>query len=119
MENKDQEITGMNMNMHSISAAVDIAIWTCIEDISAATRQDADPQRLKLYTMQDWPLAQGEIEHSIQKYYPIMNELVMTDGTAMIGKQIIIHFTLQNQILEQLHFTHMSIEKTRPKSQGE
>ena len=37
----------------------------------------------------------------------------MTDGIAMKGKRIIIPFSLQNQILEQLHINDMSIEKTR------
>ena len=48
-DSKDQEITGMNGNVHVISTAVDIPIYTSIEDIQAATEQDAYLQRLKSY----------------------------------------------------------------------
>ena len=36
----------------------------------------------------------------------------MTDGTAMKGKRIIIPFLLQRQILQQVHSTHIGMEKT-------
>ena len=76
----------MNINMHVISTAVDIHICTSIEDIEAATRQDSDLQRLMPYIIQGWPYTKDEVKHSIQKYWPIRNELVMIDGIAMKGK---------------------------------
>ena len=36
MENRDEEITGMNINMQALSTSVKITIWTSIEDIQAA-----------------------------------------------------------------------------------
>ena len=47
MENKKQEITGTNFNMHAISTAMDIPVCTSIEDIWPAAIHDADLQRLK------------------------------------------------------------------------
>ena len=46
-ENRDQEITGMNINMHAISTLVNIPVCTSIEDIQVATREVADLQILK------------------------------------------------------------------------
>ena len=103
----------MSVNMHAISIVVDIPICISIEDIQAATRQDADLQRLKSYIIQGWPHTKGDIEHVMQKNWPIRHGLAMIDGTVMKGKQIIIPFTLHNQILEQLHSNHMDIDKTR------
>ena len=37
----------------------------------------------------------------------------MIDSIAMKGKQVIIPFILQNQILEQLHSNHIGIEKNK------
>ena len=42
MENKEQKITGMSVNAHATSTAVDILTCTSIEDTQAGTRQDAD-----------------------------------------------------------------------------
>ena len=53
------------------------------------------------------------MEQGIQNYWPISHELAMINGTAMKGKRIIIPFMLWEQILEQLHSTHMGIEKIR------
>ena len=113
VENKDQEITGMNANLHAIRSAVDIPISTSIEDIKAETSQDADMQRLQSYILQGWPHTIDEAEHSIQNYWQIRHEEVMIDGIVMKGKWIIMPFVLQNQIPEQLHGSNMGIEKMR------
>ena len=41
-ENWDQEITGMNVNVHAISRVVNIPTCTSIEDIQVGTKQDKD-----------------------------------------------------------------------------
>ena len=46
-ENREQEISGMNVTMHAISIAIDIPVCTSIEEIQAATNQEMDIQRLK------------------------------------------------------------------------
>ena len=105
-ENRDQEITGMNANMHATSTAVGILIYTSIKDIQAATSQDLDLQRLKAYIIGGWPYTKDEVEYSVQKNWQIRYELMMTDGTAMKDKWIIIPYILWNQILEHLYSNH-------------
>ena len=46
MENKDQEITGMNIHVHATRTAVDIPIYTSIEDIKDSNQLDADLRML-------------------------------------------------------------------------
>ena len=67
MENKDQEIMGMNISVHAISIVVDILLCTSTEDIQAATTQDSYLPRLKSYIMQGWPHIKEDMEHRIQK----------------------------------------------------
>ena len=43
-ENKDQEISGMNISIHTINTKVDMQICISIEDIKAATEMDAEIQ---------------------------------------------------------------------------
>ena len=59
----------MNVSVHAIRTSVDILIYTTIDDIQAATRQDADLQRLKSYIIQGWPHTQDEVQHGMQKYW--------------------------------------------------
>ena len=46
-ENWDQEITGVNANMHAISPSVNIPIGIWIENIQVSTQHDADFQGIK------------------------------------------------------------------------
>ena len=48
-EDKDQEITGMNINANAISTAVYMPVCTLIEDIEAATCEDGHLQKLTFY----------------------------------------------------------------------
>ena len=48
-----------------------------------------------------------EVDHSTRQYWPIRNDLAMTDGIAMEGNRIIISFQLQ----KQLHTSHTETEE--------
>ena len=41
-KNKDQDISGMNISIHTLNTKVDIPIWTSIDDINAATDEDVE-----------------------------------------------------------------------------
>ena len=48
-ENKDQEIAGMNINIHTLSIAIDVPVCTSIEDIRNAMSIDTELQMLQTY----------------------------------------------------------------------
>ena len=75
--------------------AADIVICTFIEDIMAATSQDADLQLLRRYIIRGWPFTKDEVKPTIQRYWPIRHDLAMIDGAAIKVKQIIISYILQ------------------------
>ena len=54
-ENRDQEITGMNVNMNATNVLVNIPRCTSTEDIKVASWQEEDLQRLKSYIIHSWP----------------------------------------------------------------
>ena len=103
----DEEIAGMSIYIHVISTAADILVYMSIEDITAAIIEDAELQMVQTNIIRGWPPNKEELEPMLAGYWPIRNDLAMTDGVAMKGKQIIIPFTLQKQILDQLHSSHM------------
>ena len=84
-----------------------------IENIQAATWEDAHMQELKAYIIQDWAHKKEDLAHSMIQYWPIRSELEMFDCIAMKGKRITIPFQLQKEILQQVHSSHMGIEKIR------
>ena len=48
-ENKDQEISGMSIGIHTVSMAVDVPVCTSIEDIRNAMSIDAELNLLQRY----------------------------------------------------------------------
>ena len=64
-ENRDQEITGVNINIHTISTTVDIPICMFIEDIRTATNEDADQQILKTHMIRGWPHNKDELDPGV------------------------------------------------------
>ena len=104
--NKDQEISGMNISIHTINTIVDIPIFTSIEDIKVATGDDVELQMLKRYIIRGWPHTKEGVDR-LEKYWSTRHELAMINSIAMKGKQIIEPYLLQRQIIEQLHSNHM------------
>ena len=110
-ENKDQEISYMNISVHAVNTTVDISICIAIEDIKTATEEDAELQMLKRYIIKRWPHTKEGVGPGLEKYWPIRHALGMIYGIAIKGKQIIISFLFQRKILRQLHSNHMGIKK--------
>ena len=102
----------MSINVNTINLLVNMLVFTPLKDIQAATQEDTHIQQLKAYIIQGWPHKTEDVAHSMRQYWPIRSELAIID-IAMKGKRIIIPFQLQRQILQQLHYNHMGIEKTR------
>ena len=50
-ESKNQEIAGMNINMHTLSMAIDVPVCTSVDDIRNATSTDTELQMLQTYIM--------------------------------------------------------------------
>ena len=55
---------------------------------------------LQTYIVRGWPQNKDKLEPTQQGYWPIRYELAINDGVRMKGKQTIMPFSLQVQILD-------------------
>ena len=110
-ENRDQEATGINMSICTISTKVDVPACRLIEDIRAATSEDTELQILQAHKIKGRPQNKNEIETSLDGYWPIRHNLAMINGLAMKDRCIIVWFALQKQILDQLHSNHIEVKR--------
>ena len=65
-ENRDKEISDMNINIHMINTAVDIPICMSIEDIKSAINKETELQMLKGYIIRGWPHTKNETEPVVE-----------------------------------------------------
>ena len=85
VESRDQEITGMNVSIHTISTTEGILIYTSIKDIREA-KQRHRPVNAKTYIMRRWQHTKDEVQPCIESYWSSRHELAMIDGITMKGK---------------------------------
>ena len=84
-ENREYVTGGMNVN--AISTSVNMPVCMSIEDLQAATHEDAHLQELKACIIQGWSHMKEDVDCSMRQYCPIINELAMIDGYLMKGKE--------------------------------
>ena len=83
MENRDEQISGMSISIHTISTMIDALVCMLIENIRAATSEDAELQILQAHIIRGWPQNKDELQHSLGGHWPIRHALSIIYGIAI------------------------------------
>ena len=86
MEKRNQQIAGLSICIHTINKTVDIPVCILIENIRAATNEDAELQMLQAHIIKVRPQNKDETEHNVGRYQQIRHDLAMTGGMVLKGK---------------------------------
>ena len=78
--------------------------------LRAATRRDPLLSRVLLYTQRGWPL---DVPESMKPYYHRRDELSLENQCVLWGIRVIVPKRLQNQVLEELHRSHVGIARMK------
>ena len=84
-----------------------------ISRIRAATEDNAALRQLTNMIVKGWPETLQEVPPAIRSYWSVRDELSVEDGLILKGQRLLIPEPLQEDILEQLHYGHQGVEKTR------
>ena len=113
VEGKDKPIKDMDVHMDVIQNSIDMPECVSMAEIQQASSQDEHLQQLKTFIIAGWPNTKDELHADIKPYWPYRDELVVIDGVILKGRHIVIPYSLRQQVLTQLHISHMGIEKTK------
>lgn len=85
-----------------------------LSEIKNATANDPVLQEIKNYVMTEWPKNVRKMKHfNSRKFFAIKNEIVCSDGLLVKGReQIIIPESLQQDVSNRLHRSHLGISYT-------
>ena len=111
-ENKDKEITGMQISLNALQSTTIIPKCMTMQGLQEATSQDQYLQCLMEFVIQGWPANKNQLPQNIRTYWTFRDDMAVTDGIVIKGRHIVIPRALQQQVLKQLHINHMGIEKT-------
>jgi len=87
-----------------------------IQQIIEQTRIDQNLQVLVKTIAEGWPDHRHECNTAMLKFWNYRDELTYMDGVILKGDRIIIPETLQNDILNQLHASHLGMVKTKERA---
>ena len=83
IEGRGKDIAGMNINIHTVSMAKDIIVYTSVQKIRNAICTDAELQMLQTCIIIGWPQNKDNLETTLQGYWPMGHKLSIIDGVAM------------------------------------
>ena len=84
-----------------------------LTEIRKETKADPVLDQLQEIITAGWPDSIKDLPPVIRSYRPYRDEQSVNDGIIMKGSRIIIPETQQKIILNQLHYSHESVKKTR------
>ena len=113
VEGKDKPIKDMDIWVDAIQSSIDMPECVFMEEIQQASSQDDHLQQLKRFIIAGWFNTKDELHTNIRLYWPYRDELVVIDSIILKGRCIVIPDSLKQQVLTQLHTSHMGIEKTK------
>ena len=67
---------------------------------------------VKEYAINGWPINKQRIPTKFVKYWHIRGELLIVEGSILKYEQIVFPPSLRNYILQNLHTTHLGVEKS-------
>ena len=85
-KNRDQEIAGMSISIHTISTATGILVCTSIEEIRNVRSIDAELQMLQIHIIRGWLQNKDNFVPSLGRYWSMRLDLPVIDGVAINGK---------------------------------
>ena len=84
--------------------------------IQEMTQKDDVLQQLKIFITNGWPKQKSDLTGEILSYWSFQEKLSVINGTIYKGHKIVIPKLMRQEILENLHQSHMGISKTKARA---
>ena len=86
--------------------------------IKSSTKSDPKLSSLASTIITGWPETRSSCSDKIQKYWNTHYELLIANSIVLKGDKIVILATMCREILQQLHHSHMGMEKTKQQARS-
>ena len=99
MENRDEEICGMDIRVDAMEMSTNILECISVAQIQQATVHNEHLQQLKGYIITGWPEIKDQVQHDIRTYWSFRDDMAVIDGIIMKGRCVIPE-VLKGQVLD-------------------
>ena len=87
-----------------------------VDEVRAAADQDATYQLLKQTVIAGFPSMKADLPVELRPYWPVHENLSVDDGLVVYGRRLVVPAALRQQVLHQLHSSHLAKEKTKQRA---
>ena len=84
-----------------------------LETFKDETAKDPSLQELKTTVEKGWPESKSRVSHRISPYWNYRDEISTYDGIMFKGEKVIVPKTMQREMLEIIHSSHLGMEKCK------
>jgi len=106
------EIKGLDVLVHELRQEVNASPQK-IDLIRQETEKDSELQCLAQTVLSGWPELRKDCPEPVIPYWNYRDEISVMNGVLMKGMRIIIPKSLHKEVLSQIHFAHLGIEKCK------
>ena len=114
-KSKAKPIADFNISIHEVSEITGFKSLT-LQDIKEETIKDCQLTKLKTYIVDGFLRHKHECAEDIRSFYDYRESLTIVDGMVLKDKRIIIPAGLCEQVMENLHRSHVGIVKMKERA---
>ncbi|XP_031334049.1 uncharacterized protein K02A2.6-like [Photinus pyralis] len=102
-----------NLDVHPQLNFIETEKLANLSQIQQETQNDTVLKQVYNFIMRGWPKYLNKDDVVLKPYFDKRNELTVEENIIMLGYRIVIPEILRKSILEELHSTHLGINKTK------
>jgi hypothetical protein len=69
--------------------------------------------KMKLCVEEGWPRSSKKLSLEVRPFYGMRDEIYLENDVLMMGHRIVVPKSLQLNVLEEIHASHLGINKTK------
>lgn len=111
--NQSGEIPELNELVHALNISNEKKII-----YKQATSSDVILGKIRKYLIEGWPSRKKEVDADCKFYWKFLNDLILDDDLIFLNDRIIVPTSLRIEVLNQLHQSHLDIEKNKRRARS-
>jgi hypothetical protein len=113
--NSDKETNDLEIQVHMLITNLPISEEK-LKEFKNATNNDQALQNLKITVQNGWPNSKEDLQNDVKPYWHFREEIHTADDLMFKGEKLIVPKSLQKEMLDKIHSSHMGINKCKARA---
>lgn len=101
------------MHLYTVKMSLPADTPVSLTELQLHTSQDSTLQKVVTMIQHGWPHAKAKVEHLLQEFWNVRNDLSYIDGVIYKNEKSVIPSVLRNKIISLAHEGHLGMSKCK------